>query len=68
MPKTNRAFWVAKFAANRRRDEEAQAKLENMGFAVVIIWECEAKVMAHAESTARIEALESCRQLLTIRP
>ena len=40
-PKTNTAFWLAKFAANERRDGEAVEALESIGFTVATIWECE---------------------------
>lgn len=40
-PKTNREFWLRKFAANRKRDERVQAELRAMGFKVAIVWECE---------------------------
>lgn len=41
--KSNVDFWEGKFAANVARDASAQAKLENLGWRVVTIWECETK-------------------------
>lgn len=41
VPKTNRAFWRSKFAANRERDRRAVRALRRDGFVVVTIWECE---------------------------
>jgi DNA mismatch endonuclease (patch repair protein) len=41
IPKSNRDFWEAKFAANRTRDTRARHALETMGFRVVTLWECE---------------------------
>lgn len=40
VPKSNEAFWLEKFAANRRRDAAAIRALRRRGFRVVIIWEC----------------------------
>jgi DNA mismatch endonuclease (patch repair protein) len=40
-PKTNREFWLAKFEDNRRRDERNQRALEEDGWSVIIVWECE---------------------------
>lgn len=40
-PKTNAAFWQAKFEANRRRDAAAVRALRAAAFTVVIVWECE---------------------------
>ncbi len=42
-PKRNREFWVAKFEANITRDARAVAKLKELGYRVVTIWECETR-------------------------
>lgn len=42
-PKTNAAYWQAKFEGNRARDARDQAKLIEMGWRVLVIWECELK-------------------------
>ena len=39
-PKSNTAFWLDKFAANRRRDAAAIRELRRRGFRVVVVWEC----------------------------
>lgn len=44
MPKTKPDFWVAKFASNRARDARVKAELEEMGWRVVVLWECHIKV------------------------
>lgn len=49
IPKANRAFWQAKFSANRARDRRALAELRNKGFSVATIWECQ----THDESAIR---------------
>jgi DNA mismatch endonuclease, patch repair protein len=41
LPKRNRAFWEAKFAANRARDARALADLARRGYRTVVVWECE---------------------------
>lgn len=41
VPKRNRAFWDAKFAANRARDARAVRALKQDGYRVVTLWECE---------------------------
>jgi DNA mismatch endonuclease, patch repair protein len=40
-PKTNVAFWSAKFTRNIERDRIAVAALRERGFTVLTIWECE---------------------------
>lgn len=39
-PKSNRAFWTAKFARNIERDREAVAALRQLGWRVGVVWEC----------------------------
>lgn len=41
IPKTNSAFWRSKFAANRRRDARKIRELEEIGFRVFVLWQCE---------------------------
>lgn len=43
IPKSNRQFWLNKFADNRKRDESKKKQLENLGYRVGVIWECETK-------------------------
>ena len=42
-PKKNTEYWEAKFARNAERDEENVRKLEEMGWRVHVIWECQLK-------------------------
>ena len=41
VPKTNQAYWLPKLERNRRRDAEIQAKLEELGWKVLVLWECQ---------------------------
>ncbi|MEO8927846.1 MAG: very short patch repair endonuclease, partial [Caulobacteraceae bacterium] len=43
VPKTNRAYWIAKVARNRARDVAAHAALEAAGWRVETVWECDLK-------------------------
>ncbi|MEQ8602766.1 MAG: very short patch repair endonuclease [Marivibrio sp.] len=42
-PATNQAYWEAKIARNRARDQAAEERLKAMGYRVLIVWECELK-------------------------
>lgn len=42
-PKTNIAFWSAKLAESRLRDQRNQADLRALGWHPAVIWECEAR-------------------------
>lgn len=40
-PKTREDFWRSKFEANILRDRKATEALENAGWNVMVLWECE---------------------------
>jgi len=42
-PKSNVAYWERKFERNVQRDRENQASLSQVGWQVIVIWECELK-------------------------
>lgn len=41
MPKSRLEFWQPKLEANRCRDEEVMARLSEMGWQYLVVWECE---------------------------
>ncbi len=41
LPKSRRRFWQEKIANNRKRDARAARALRQLGWNVVVIWECE---------------------------
>ena len=42
-PSTNVEYWENKFATNIARDEKNRRLLEEMGWKVIVVWECELK-------------------------
>ena len=54
VPKTNTEFWRAKVARNQERDQEVWRKLEGLGWAVIIVWECELDKAHLAETVDRV--------------
>jgi DNA mismatch endonuclease (patch repair protein) len=42
-PKSNTRFWQSKFEANVARDRRAASALEELGWNVLVIWECETR-------------------------
>jgi DNA mismatch endonuclease (patch repair protein) len=40
-PKTRVAFWRAKFQQNKARDAKVSRQLRQLGWRVLVIWECE---------------------------
>jgi len=42
-PKSHAGYWEAKFEANRSRDEQKIEALHNLGWRVIVVWECETR-------------------------
>lgn len=42
-PKTRTEFWLEKFDKNVKNDQIKQEKLKELGWKVIVIWECELK-------------------------
>ncbi len=40
-PKTRQEFWVVKFESNVFRDNRNQSELKQLGWRVLVVWECE---------------------------
>jgi len=55
-PKTRIPFWEEKFRTNVERDERTRKVLEQQGWAVCVVWECEARSGTYLE--ALLGALE----------
>src|SRR3712207_3762290 len=43
LPRTRPEYWLPKLARNVERDGEVQRRLEEMGWDILVIWECIAK-------------------------
>ena len=41
MPKSSTEFWQTKFDDNVARDARNEKSLRNMGWTVLVVWECE---------------------------
>jgi len=57
-PKSNEEYWSKKLLRNKKRDEESRSSLEELGWKVIIVWECELKKAIRNE---RLSLL--CRQI-----
>ena len=53
-PKTNTEFWYAKFQYNQERDARNYQKLRDLGWRILIVWECEIR---HGDADKRLEQL-----------
>lgn len=54
-PKTRQEFWSAKFAANVERDTRKADQLSELGWRVIVVWECETKDVASLEVRLKSE-------------
>ena len=64
-PKSNAEFWRQKIETNISRDRQKEAQLRDMGWNVMIVWECE---LHPSKKQATLERLESqLRQILEKR-
>ncbi len=52
-PKTNTEYWSKKFRDNIKRDRENRKKLEENGWRVLVIWECETRKWESVEAFLR---------------
>ncbi len=43
LPETNTEFWEEKLYRNKERDERHIQELEEIGWNVIVVWECELK-------------------------
>ncbi|BFN06392.1 DNA mismatch endonuclease Vsr [Pseudomonas aeruginosa] len=51
-PKTRQEYWLPKFKANVERDARKESQLRELGWKVLIIWECETR--DHGELMTRL--------------
>lgn len=53
LPKSRLEFWRAKLEGNRERDERNEARLRDMGWGVLVVWECQLRDRPALERTIR---------------
>ena len=54
-PKSNTEFWRQKIETNISRDQRKEAQLRDMGWNVIIVWECELRSPKRQETLERLE-------------
>lgn len=53
LPKSNLEFWAPKIERNRLRDREKRSELEQIGWTVAEVWQCEIKDIQSLEARLR---------------
>ncbi|MCC9007523.1 very short patch repair endonuclease [Pseudomonas putida] len=57
VPKSRQEYWLPKFKANVERDAKKEAQLCELGWRVLVIWECETRKPTELEERLRREFL-----------
>ncbi len=57
IPKTNRAFWENKIRCNQERDQRSYKVLQENGWQVLVIWECQLKPAFIEQTMCQVEVL-----------
>lgn len=55
IPQTNREFWVAKIKRNQERDQQNYKVLEENGWQVIVLWECQLKAKKLEQTMLQVE-------------
>lgn len=56
LPKSNQDYWIPKIQRNVERDQQNIKALEDAGWQVIVIWECELKKKMLEETMNSVEA------------
>jgi DNA mismatch endonuclease (patch repair protein) len=54
VPKTNTDFWLKKINTNLERDKRKQEALKELGWNVIVVWECELKPKVVAQTLNKL--------------
>ena len=57
IPQTNRTFWVNKIRRNQERDQKNYQVLQENGWQVIVIWECQLKPKRIEQTMTQVELL-----------
>ena len=57
IPNTNREFWISKIHRNQERDRQNYKVLEENGWQVVVVWECELTTSRLERTMREVEVL-----------
>ena len=55
-PKTNSAYWRTKLEQNQARDQRNEAALRDLGYRVLVVWECELQKGLVAKAVEKVVA------------
>ncbi|MBK8458084.1 MAG: DNA mismatch endonuclease Vsr [Phyllobacteriaceae bacterium] len=56
VPKSRQEFWIPKLEGNCARDQVNESRLRNLGWDLLVVWECETTPSRREELTNRLRA------------
>ena len=68
IPNTNRDFWVNKIRRNQQRDQQNYKDLQDNGWQVLVVWECQLAPKKLEQTMLQVEILLNDNLLATLHP
>ena len=68
IPNTNRDFWVNKIRSNQQRDQQNYKDLQDNGWQVLVVWECQLAPKKLEQTMLQVEILLNENLLATLHP
>lgn len=68
IPNTNRDFWVNKIRRNQQRDQQNYKDLQDNGWQVLVVWECQLVPKKLEQTMLQVEILLNENLLTTLHP
>lgn len=68
IPQTNRDFWVSKIRRNQQRDQQNYKDLQDNGWQVLVVWECQLAPKKLEQTMLQVEILLNENLLATLHP
>ncbi len=59
-PKSNVEFWEKKFKANVGRDQTNVSMLQELGWKIIVIWECQTRDLEHLKYSLKASLSNAC--------
>ena len=68
IPNTNRDFWVSKIRRNQQRDQQNYKDLQDNGWQVLVVWECQLAPKKLEQTMLQVEILLNENLIATLHP
>ena len=68
IPQTHREFWVAKIRRNQERDQQNYQTLQDNGWQVIVVWECQLKQKQLETTMRQVEQRLLDNLIATLKP